>query len=268
MGQWVPELVQVGSEWAPLRKVAKSRTRDVARTIRTCVLLRTGRACFGVLRRCVCTPSPRGRQPKSPGSIRDAFSKRFRRLPRQCVIQGPSQRSRKRSRCLFQSLSARSPRAPFPRAAASAFVCGPVPTHRGHFPFPREKGSEKGSYQTLAGVGRKPDFLQKSGWKSCLRGRPQRGPEWHLVRLFWHRRNKIGTFCAASGKPRRHLAFFLCACRATAGCEDWAASEELGVWAGWGDRGMGRLGGRGVTEDGGMRRSGGCGGVGSKAGSG
>ena len=91
-GQWVPEWVQVGSEWAPLRKVAKSRPRDVARTIRTCVLLRTGRACFGVLRRCIYTPSPRGRQPKSPGSIRDAFSKRFRRLPRQCVIQGPSQR--------------------------------------------------------------------------------------------------------------------------------------------------------------------------------
>ena len=39
---------------------------------------------------------------------------------------------------------------------------------RGHFPFPREKGSEKRSYQTLAGVGSKPDFCQKSGWKSCL----------------------------------------------------------------------------------------------------
>jgi hypothetical protein len=33
----------------------------------------------------------------------------------------------------------------------------------GRFPFPREKGSEKGSYQTPAGVARKPDFFQKSG---------------------------------------------------------------------------------------------------------
>ena len=33
----------------------------------------------------------------------------------------------------------------------------------GHFPFPREKGSEKGSGQSVAGVARKPDFLQKSG---------------------------------------------------------------------------------------------------------
>ena len=46
------------------------------------------------------------------------------------------------------------------RHAPSTLV---LPTRVGHFPFPREKGSEKGSYQTLAGVGRKPDFLQKSG---------------------------------------------------------------------------------------------------------
>ncbi len=39
----------------------------------------------------------------------------------------------------------------------------PCPVPGGRFPFPREKGSEKGSYQTLAGVARKPDFLQKSG---------------------------------------------------------------------------------------------------------
>ncbi len=31
--------------------------------------------------------------------------------------------------------------------------------HWGHFPFPREKGSEKGSEQSVAGVARKPDFL-------------------------------------------------------------------------------------------------------------
>ena len=29
----------------------------------------------------------------------------------------------------------------------------------GRFPFPRKKGSEKGSWQTLAGVARKPDFF-------------------------------------------------------------------------------------------------------------
>ena len=29
----------------------------------------------------------------------------------------------------------------------------------GHFPFPREKGSEKGSWQSVAGVARKPDFF-------------------------------------------------------------------------------------------------------------
>ena len=38
-----------------------------------------------------------------------------------------------------------------------------APPPRGHFPFPREKGSEKGSYQSVAGVARKPDFLQMSG---------------------------------------------------------------------------------------------------------
>ena len=38
-----------------------------------------------------------------------------------------------------------------------------LPLPRGHFPFPREKGSEKGSYQSVAGVARKPDFLQMSG---------------------------------------------------------------------------------------------------------
>ena len=34
-----------------------------------------------------------------------------------------------------------------------------APPPRGHFPFPREKGS----YQSVAGVARKPDFLQMSG---------------------------------------------------------------------------------------------------------
>ena len=33
----------------------------------------------------------------------------------------------------------------------------------GHFPFPCEKGSEKGSGQSVAGVARKPDLLQMSG---------------------------------------------------------------------------------------------------------
>ncbi len=33
----------------------------------------------------------------------------------------------------------------------------------GQFPFPREKGTEKGTGQSVAGVDRKPDFLQKSG---------------------------------------------------------------------------------------------------------
>ena len=38
-----------------------------------------------------------------------------------------------------------------------------APPPRGHFPFPREKGSEKGTKQSVAGVARKPDFLQMSG---------------------------------------------------------------------------------------------------------
>ena len=47
------------------------------------------------------------------------------------------------------------------RACARQDLAAPPP--RGHFPFPREKGSEKGSYQSVAGVARKPDFLQMSG---------------------------------------------------------------------------------------------------------
>ena len=35
--------------------------------------------------------------------------------------------------------------------------------HGDHFPFPREKGSEKGSWQSVPGVAREPDFLRKSG---------------------------------------------------------------------------------------------------------
>ena len=42
-------------------------------------------------------------------------------------------------------------------AGALAFVPG------GRFPFPREKGSEKGSGKICAGMGEKPDFLKKSG---------------------------------------------------------------------------------------------------------
>ena len=38
-----------------------------------------------------------------------------------------------------------------------------LPHPRGHFPFPREKGSEKGSWQSVAGVARKPDFFLMSG---------------------------------------------------------------------------------------------------------
>ncbi len=39
----------------------------------------------------------------------------------------------------------------------------------GSFPFPREKGSEKGSQETWEGCTGKPDFSQKSGFKSgCL----------------------------------------------------------------------------------------------------
>ncbi len=39
----------------------------------------------------------------------------------------------------------------------------------GSFPFPREKGSEKGSQKTCEGCASKPDFSQKSGFKSgCL----------------------------------------------------------------------------------------------------
>ncbi len=39
----------------------------------------------------------------------------------------------------------------------------------GSFPFPREKGSEKGSQTTCEGCAGKPDFSQKSGFKSgCL----------------------------------------------------------------------------------------------------
>ena len=41
--------------------------------------------------------------------------------------------------------------------------CCAFATHGGHFPFPREKGSEKGSGQSVAGVARKPDFSQMSG---------------------------------------------------------------------------------------------------------
>ena len=39
----------------------------------------------------------------------------------------------------------------------------PSPTQGGHFPFPREKGSEKGSGQSVAGVAKKPDLLKMSG---------------------------------------------------------------------------------------------------------
>ena len=46
----------------------------------------------------------------------------------------------------------------------------------GHFPFPREKGSEKGSAQSVAGVAKKPDFLQMSGYKSGLSGRARAPP--------------------------------------------------------------------------------------------
>ena len=35
--------------------------------------------------------------------------------------------------------------------------------HMGHFPFPREKGSEKGSQKVWEGCAEKPDFLRKSG---------------------------------------------------------------------------------------------------------
>ena len=46
----------------------------------------------------------------------------------------------------------------------------PAPPNRGgRFPFPREKGSEKGSQETWEGCTGKPDFSQKSGFKSgCL----------------------------------------------------------------------------------------------------
>ena len=44
----------------------------------------------------------------------------------------------------------------------------PLPHFWGHFPFPREKGSEKGSCQSVAGMDRKPDLLQMSGFKSGL----------------------------------------------------------------------------------------------------
>jgi len=33
----------------------------------------------------------------------------------------------------------------------------------GSFPFPREKGSEKGSQKVWEGCAEKPDFLRKSG---------------------------------------------------------------------------------------------------------
>ena len=45
------------------------------------------------------------------------------------------------------------------------------PPAGGHFPFPREKGSEKGSWQSVAGVAREPDFLKslvRSLVGSCL----------------------------------------------------------------------------------------------------
>ena len=45
----------------------------------------------------------------------------------------------------------------------SAFDGTLTPTRGGHFPFPREKGSEKGSGQSVAGVARKPDFSERSG---------------------------------------------------------------------------------------------------------
>ena len=45
----------------------------------------------------------------------------------------------------------------------------PPPSGGGRFPFPREKGSEKGSQKTCEGCAGKPDFSQKSGFKSgCL----------------------------------------------------------------------------------------------------
>ena len=64
---------------------------------------------------------------------------------------------------LFRTCLAHCCRARFALAAASAppwtltFIRG-----GGQFPFPREKGTEKGTGQSVAGVDRKPDFLEKS----------------------------------------------------------------------------------------------------------
>ena len=38
-----------------------------------------------------------------------------------------------------------------------------IPTRLGRFPFPREKGSEKGSQKMWEGRAEKTDFLRKSG---------------------------------------------------------------------------------------------------------
>ncbi len=52
---------------------------------------------------------------------------------------------------------------PAPRISQMNLKRSFPPAMGGHFPFPREKGSEKGSGQSVAGVARKPDFLQMSG---------------------------------------------------------------------------------------------------------
>ena len=67
--------------------------------------------------------------------------------------------------------SAPNQQLPKPRERISSCALGDIlmcavatsPAHGGHFPFPREKGSEKGSGQSVAGVAKKPDLLQMSG---------------------------------------------------------------------------------------------------------
>ena len=72
----------------------------------------------------------------------------------------------RRCRHPFSSVPPLMPPSIFIGAAACRHWCRP---RAGSFPFPREKGSEKGSQETWEGCAGKPDFSQKSGFKSgCL----------------------------------------------------------------------------------------------------
>ena len=77
--------------------------------------------------------------------------------------QGPPQRAQETFTMSFPSAFANPPLGSLCTCSCICTQQSPCSHQWGHFPFPREKGSEKGSAQSVAGVGMKPDFLQKSG---------------------------------------------------------------------------------------------------------